>query len=57
MYCSFKACSCKSVTSLKYNPEVLIQKNKQLVKKAVVKDIEIEVFDESNDSFFDKYLN
>lgn len=36
---------------------LLLQQNKQLIKKAVVKDFEIEVFDESNYSFFDKYLN
>ncbi|HJI35319.1 MAG: hypothetical protein V8R58_04040 [Faecalibacillus faecis] len=36
---------------------VLIQQDKQLIKKAVVKDFEIEVFEENNDSFFDKYLN
>lgn len=28
-----------------------------MIKKAVVKDFEIEVFEEDNDSFFDKYLN
>ena len=49
-------CLLSSLIYIIYNV-VLIQKNKQLVKKAVVKDIEIEVFDESNDSFFDKYLN
>lgn len=49
-------CLLSSLIYIIYNV-VLIQNNKQLVKKAVVKDIEIEVFDESNDSFFDKYLN
>lgn len=49
-------CLLSSLIYIIYNV-VLLQKNKQLVKKAVVKDIEIEVFDESNDSFFDKYLN
>lgn len=36
---------------------VYIQKNKHFIKRATAKDFEIEIFEDSNESYFDKYLN
>lgn len=36
---------------------VKLQENRQIIKKADVSGVEIEIFKDSNDSYFDKYLN
>ena len=36
---------------------IKLQENRHFIKKASVKGLEIEIFEECNDSYFDKYLN
>jgi len=48
---------CVFIFSLAVHTLIKTQKNKSLFKKVSLQGNEIEIFEESNDSYFDKYLN